>query len=261
MKRQFSNWLIMFLSLVAVTGFCFTPVLADEIDLSTGLSLEQQEEVIAPIEDLQNDFEEESFGTGYQYTWVPAADFQRYYDQGEYLFESYYGYLTSGNLVVATIQLPSGAYLAQARLYYYDVSANDITIGMFRHTVYTGFSTLCVASPTGTPGHTYANCNANTTISNNNNLYHIYVTFIGAGGSSLKFMGVRLLWRRQTSPAPASTTFNDVPTWHWAFRQIEALAKSGITSGCGGGNFCPDMNVTRAQMAVFLSSALGLHWD
>jgi len=38
------------------------------------------------------------------------------------------------------------------------------------------------------------------------------------------------------------------------------LAASGVTAGCGGGNFCPDAPVTRAQMATFLSRALGLYW-
>ena len=38
------------------------------------------------------------------------------------------------------------------------------------------------------------------------------------------------------------------------------LAASGITAGCGGGNYCPDAPLTRGQMAVFLSRALGLHW-
>jgi len=33
---------------------------------------------------------------------------------------------------------------------------------------------------------------------------------------------------------------------------IEQLATEGVTTGCGGGNYCPDATVTRAQMAVFL---------
>ena len=33
---------------------------------------------------------------------------------------------------------------------------------------------------------------------------------------------------------------------------IEQLSAEGITAGCGGGNYCPDASVTRAQMAVFL---------
>jgi hypothetical protein len=36
---------------------------------------------------------------------------------------------------------------------------------------------------------------------------------------------------------------------------IERLAADGITGGCGGSNFCPNIPVTRAQMAVFLMAA------
>jgi len=36
---------------------------------------------------------------------------------------------------------------------------------------------------------------------------------------------------------------------------IERLAADGITGGCGGGNFCPNDPVTRAQMAVFIVAA------
>ncbi len=67
-------------------------------------------------------------------------------------------------------------------------------------------------------------------------------------------------WWRQISPAPATATFNDVPTGHWAFQHIEAVASSGITSGCSASAYCPDQPITRAQMAVFLAKALGLHW-
>jgi hypothetical protein len=54
-------------------------------------------------------------------------------------------------------------------------------------------------------------------------------------------------------------TFHDVPAADPFYRVIEALAASGITSGCGGGNFCPNDFVTRAQVAKFLANALGLH--
>jgi hypothetical protein len=36
---------------------------------------------------------------------------------------------------------------------------------------------------------------------------------------------------------------------------IDTLARNGISSGCGGGDFCPGAPVTRAQMAVFLLRA------
>ena len=72
---------------------------------------------------------------------------------------------------------------------------------------------------------------------------------------------ITVRYRLQVSPAPEVATFNDVPTNHPFFQFIEALAASGITGGCGGGNYCPDAPLTRGQMAVFLSKALGLHWS
>jgi hypothetical protein len=74
------------------------------------------------------------------------------------------------------------------------------------------------------------------------------------------FAYVEIWWRRVVSDPPATPTFGDVPGSHSFYPFIEALAKSGITGGCGGGNYCPDSPLTRGQMAVFLSKALGLHW-
>ncbi len=39
---------------------------------------------------------------------------------------------------------------------------------------------------------------------------------------------------------------------------IEELAAEGVTSGCGGGNYCPTNNNTRGQMATFMSKTFGL---
>ena len=55
-----------------------------------------------------------------------------------------------------------------------------------------------------------------------------------------------------TPPASSCTTFADVPPGSFACAWIEQMVVEGITSGCGGGNFCPNNPVTRAQMAVFL---------
>ncbi|MFZ5879643.1 MAG: S-layer homology domain-containing protein [Chloroflexota bacterium] len=57
-------------------------------------------------------------------------------------------------------------------------------------------------------------------------------------------------------PAAVGGVFNDVAPGDFAADYIEALADEGITDGCGGGNFCPDGNVTRAQMAVFILRTL-----
>jgi len=75
------------------------------------------------------------------------------------------------------------------------------------------------------------------------------------------FGWVEIWWHRVVSPPPATPTFNDVPANHPFFQYVEALAASGITGGCGGGNYCPNTPVTRAQVAAFLAKALGLHWQ
>ena len=59
-------------------------------------------------------------------------------------------------------------------------------------------------------------------------------------------------------PQVEHSRFNDVPDDFWAKDWIDQLAEEGITSGCGGGNYCPDGSVTRAQMAVFLVRAFNL---
>jgi hypothetical protein len=55
-----------------------------------------------------------------------------------------------------------------------------------------------------------------------------------------------------------STGFADVPVTHWAAAWIKQLAAEGITTGCGGGNFCPSTPVSRDQMAVFLQRTFNL---
>ncbi|MBI3174925.1 MAG: Ig-like domain repeat protein [Chloroflexi bacterium] len=52
-------------------------------------------------------------------------------------------------------------------------------------------------------------------------------------------------------PLPASFHFTDT-VGHWAQNWIEDLYNEGITGGCGPTTFCPDVQVDRAQMAVFL---------
>jgi hypothetical protein len=60
------------------------------------------------------------------------------------------------------------------------------------------------------------------------------------------------------SPPAPSGTFGDVSMDNWAAPWIEQLAAEGITAGCGNGNYCPDAEVTRDQMAVFLVRMFGL---
>jgi hypothetical protein len=57
--------------------------------------------------------------------------------------------------------------------------------------------------------------------------------------------------------SPATATFGDVGTGHWAFSQIETLADAGVVSGYGDGNYWPGWTVTRGQMTVFVVNATG----
>jgi hypothetical protein len=58
-----------------------------------------------------------------------------------------------------------------------------------------------------------------------------------------------------TPPPGSGTVFVDVPISYWAVNWIEKSFADGITAGCGGGNYCPENPVTRAEMAVFLLKA------
>lgn len=60
-----------------------------------------------------------------------------------------------------------------------------------------------------------------------------------------------------TGEGTLQSVFNDCPEMHWAEDFINTLFYRGITGGCDGGNYCPDNPVTRAQMAVFIISAMG----
>ena len=59
-------------------------------------------------------------------------------------------------------------------------------------------------------------------------------------------------------PAPTGTVWLDVPVTYWAARWAEQLGTEGISNGCGGGNFCPDNPVSRAEMAVLVQRTFSL---
>ena len=83
-----------------------------------------------------------------------------------------------------------------------------------------------------------------------------------AGTNSLVFRGQeanskldRIIITGDPTFAPTEgnvTTFQDAPPSNPFYEFIETMARDKIASGCGGGNYCPDSGVTRAQMAVFL---------
>jgi hypothetical protein len=47
-------------------------------------------------------------------------------------------------------------------------------------------------------------------------------------------------------------TFNDVSRTAWYFSAVEWAVRQGIVQGIGNGNFAPNVNISREQMAVMI---------
>lgn len=161
------------------------------------------------------------------------------------------------------VHMPSGALLQWVTTHTNDTDAGGtITIELYSYAMSSSVGTTIFSfSTTGTPGveHAHRAVTPAVTINNLSNSYAL-CTFHTVIGTTLESGGNTLWYTLQVSPAPATATFTDVPTSHGQFRFVEALVASGVTGGCGGGNFCPTTPVTRGQFAVFLATALGMHF-
>jgi hypothetical protein len=115
-----------------------------------------------------------------------------------------------------------------------------------------GFGTVCTSPMTYT-FHTTADLDGNGV----ENLFHFVNVSVTANAG---LGGVRVFWHRQVSPLPAASSFDDVVLGSQYSQFIEALKSAGITGGCQANLYCLDRPITRAEMAVFLSLGLGLHW-
>jgi hypothetical protein len=165
--------------------------------------------------------------------------------------------------LIAGFSLPAGAQLLSVQVDACDTDATaNVFIAVARRAISeSAFQVLVSGNTTGTPGCAPFNLAVPAhTIDNANNSYFLDVQMAGPGNTT-RFTAVRVIYKLQVSAAPGTATFPvDVPTSHPFFRFIEAMAASGITGGCGAGSYCPDSAVTRGQMAVFLATALGLHF-
>ena len=66
--------------------------------------------------------------------------------------------------------------------------------------------------------------------------------------------------RDWTNHTPASATFTDVSTSHWARGAIERIYQKGIVSGCSSNpkKYCPADDITRAAAARLIARSYGL---
>ncbi len=173
-------------------------------------------------------------------------------------------YQTNAGTFLGAVHLPQGALIVSIELEACDASASgQVAAALYRGNLGgTGNSLATV----GTGDAEMPNCttvaadlSSPETVENDAHRYILAIGNTTYDGQTM-FAAVRVRYRLQVSPAPAVATFNDVPGSDPAFQFIEALVGSGVTAGCGNGNYCPDAPLTRRQMAVFLAKLVGLNW-
>ena len=173
-----------------------------------------------------------------------------------------YRYVTGGDqTLMAVVHAPQGSLLTALDLEACDSApSGDVSAMLYRNNA-SGNTNLANTQTTGVPGCGRFRVDFAIPEQVDNESY-TYVAFVSSGNTTglVSIGALRCYFKLQVSPAPPAATFNDVPTSDPGFQYIEALVASGITAGCGGGNYCPDSTLTRRQMAVFLSKALGLNW-
>jgi S-layer homology domain len=212
----------------------------------------------------------DAFGPGDQEHWISGSDLAS--QAGTPWHKIGQGSWTPpvADVGFAAVNLPVGARVTEMRCYLFDSSAADdafVTLER-RHydraTFDIDIDTLATIQTAGTPGRVILAVPLDETIEYRTDTtdddYQLNVSINAS--SALQIYGCRLVFHRQVSPPPATPAFNDVPTDHPFFQFVEALAKSGITGGCSATPplYCPNQPLTRGQMAVFLSKALGLQW-
>jgi hypothetical protein len=209
-----------------------------------------------------------NFGTDdLTYVRMSGLDFFPSESAGGYLITGFTRrYPIASSLLFAPLHLPAGSIVSFLQIDFCDTrDPQDILLYMFECDPY-GEDCVQVANVNsfGNPG-----CSSISTsgfshqVDNLGHSLHLQAEFQSANDFDLTLAGVVVGYRLQVSPAPATATFNEVPTSHPFFQFIEALAASGITGGCNASPplYCPDAPLTRGQMAVFLAKGLGLHFQ
>ena len=215
-----------------------------------------------------------AFGSGDQVLIVQAEQFTgRTLAAGDLVwapvFTGYYSSSGSGTPIryFAPLQLPAGAVVTGFQCLVRDQVANDIALFLWETSHDVSSQTpiaISFANATSTGSTGYQQPSAAVTPPktirySTGNLRFVY--HVSADLSTTTFLReCRITWHRSVSPPPATATFSDVPTSHPMFRFVEALVAAGITGGCAPGLYCPNNALSRAEMAVFIAVALGLHW-
>ncbi len=248
----------------------------DRVGIEARTSAEAREHSAHPMQP-------ETYGTSFiTYVAVPGADFSPTSSDVAYqLFGGQLAGLTNcgGACFRAPLHLPSGAKIVYLELDYIDGSATSDVTGSLVQCNYLGQA--CTYHPAAGAGPSDCVTTGNIcsgaafaggagfqkadltpdgiTVDNFYQSLFLNAATNSAGLTNL-IGGMIVGYILQVSPGPATATFTDVPTTHPFFKFVEALHAAGITNGYPDGRFGVNDPITRGQMAVFLSSALGLQW-
>ena len=210
----------------------------------------------------------ETWGSNTSVLRIAASAFLPTYQDGtvQWSYEGMARWLVAGDSdFAAPLQLPPGAKVLGLELDGVDVNASRDLSALFiagsaldgSGANYGGPST---SGASGQQTVYYDLTPQGLVVDNVNAIYEVDVSFDVSDANDLLLASVAVYYQLQVS-APGAQLFGDVPPSHPFYQFIQALAASGITGGCGGGNFCPNNYVTRGQMAVFLAKALGLYYE
>jgi hypothetical protein len=201
------------------------------------------------------------------YTFLPTYSTDLVVDDGNGY--RYLGPSPVSRWMAAPLQLPTGVVIESLVFSYCAHQNGDLLLTLFDNgvgglgsgggtpivsvTAAAGCGLVAAEPPGG--GYFY-----NRTVS-----HPLYLVVYFAGedfDGSTKFNDVWISHHPVLAPAPGQPSFDDVPIEHSFFQYIELLKYAGITAGCSESPplFCPNRALTRGEMAVYLSIALGLHW-
>jgi hypothetical protein len=79
-----------------------------------------------------------------------------------------------------------------------------------------------------------------------------------AGDNVIPTVGTIPGWGDFDCSQGGASVFGDVTPEDWACAEIHYIAQHQVTAGCGASSFCPNDEIPRSQMAVFLERAFAL---
>jgi hypothetical protein len=168
--------------------------------------------------------------------------------------------------LAAPVRLPAGVHVGVMSISKCSAVAGDLVYALYENLgggAGGGGGNLVAGPFTAGSGCTWEAHSANY-FYETTNAHPLYLVIYFSGDwwdGSTKFNSIEISYRRVVrSYQKGGQLFDDVPFEDFGYDHIAALYDSGITGGCGAGNFCPDQPVTRRQMAIFIAKALGLHW-